>query len=160
MQDRVRKLDCSIVGARALGPALFEELRTAQRELGLIHSDRTTCPFLRPHILPRQQYESIKVAAETLADAFEKIAIAALTNQTLLAFLGLTQAEEEAARIEPGYSRLCVTSRLDSYVNREGFQFLEYNAETPAGVGDQMQLEKVLLRVPALTHFLETNSHW
>ena len=60
VQDRVKELDCSIIGARSLGPALFEELRTAQRELGLTHGDRTTCPFLRPHILPRQQYETIK----------------------------------------------------------------------------------------------------
>jgi uncharacterized circularly permuted ATP-grasp superfamily protein len=77
-----------------------------------------------------------------------------------LAFLDLTPAEEEAARIEPGYSRLCVSSRLDAHANARGFQFLEYNAETPAGVGDQMQLEKILFRLPALKDFLETNSHW
>jgi uncharacterized circularly permuted ATP-grasp superfamily protein len=45
-------------------------------------------------------------------------------------------------------------------VNAKGFQFLEYNAETPAGVGDQMQLEKVLFRLPALKNFLEVTSHW
>jgi uncharacterized circularly permuted ATP-grasp superfamily protein len=160
VHDRIKKLDRSIIGAAAVGPALFEELRTAQRELGLMHGDRTTCPFLRPHILPRQQYQTIKFAAETLAGAFEKIAIAALVDHTLLVHLSLTPAEEEAARIDPGYSRLCVTSRLDSYINQQGFQFLEYNAETPAGVGDQMQLEKVLLRVPAFAHFLKTNSYW
>lgn len=160
MQDRVKKLDRAIVAAVTPGPALFEELRTAQRELGLTHGDRITCPFLRPHILPRQQYETVKLAAETLAAAFETVAMAALTDHTLLSYLGLTREEEEAARIEPGYSRLCVSSRLDGYVNLEGFQFLEYNAESPAGIGDQMQLEKVLWRVPALTDFLERNSHW
>jgi uncharacterized circularly permuted ATP-grasp superfamily protein len=45
-------------------------------------------------------------------------------------------------------------------VNGTSFQFLEYNAESPAGVGDQMQLENVLFRLPALKHFLKTNSHW
>jgi uncharacterized circularly permuted ATP-grasp superfamily protein len=160
VQDRIEKLDYSIIADPTLGPALFDELRAAQHELGLLQGNRTTCPFLRPHILPRRQYETIKRAAEILAGTFEKVATAALADQALLAFLGLTQAEEEAARIEPGYSRLCVSSRLDSYINAKGFQFLEYNAETPAGVGDQMQLENILFRLPSLKHFLETNSHW
>ena len=160
MEDRIEKLDRLIVADAMLGPALFEELRTAQRELGLLQGDRPTCPFLRPHILPRAQYESVKRAAETLAGACEKMAIASLTDNALMSLLNVTRAEEEAARIEPGYSRLCVNSRLDAHVNAKGFQFLEYNAETPAGVGDQMQLEKILFRLPALKHFLETNSHW
>jgi uncharacterized circularly permuted ATP-grasp superfamily protein len=53
-----------------------------------------------------------------------------------------------------------VSSRLDAHANAKGFQFLEYNAESPAGIGDQMQLEKILFRLPALRHFLEANSHW
>ena len=160
MENRIKKLDRSILADTTLGPALFEALRAAQRELGLLQGNRAICPFLRPHIVPRSQYETIKRAAETLAGALEKIANAALTDETLLAFLDLTPAEENAARIEPGYSRLCVSSRLDAHVHTEGFQFLEYNAETPAGVGDQMQLEKILFRLPALKEFLEANSHW
>ena len=158
--DRIEKLNQSIVADTSLGPALFDELRAAQRELGLLQGNRATCPFLRPHILPRRQYETIKRAAEMLAGTFEKVALTALTDQSLLALLNLTPDEEEAARIEPGYSRLCVSSRLDGYVNAKGVHFLEYNAETPAGVGDQMQLENILFRLPALRRFLETNSHW
>lgn len=160
LMDRLRKLDESIVADTTLGPALFEQLRAAQHELGLLQGDRPTCPFLRPHILPRNQYQTINHAAETVARACEKLATAALNDGALLALLDVTQAEEEAARIEPRYSRLCVSSRLDGLMSTRGFQFLEYNAETPAGVGDQMQLEKVLFRLPALKRFLETNSHW
>jgi uncharacterized circularly permuted ATP-grasp superfamily protein len=160
VENRIKELDRLIVTDANLGSTLFHELRAAQRELGLLQGNRSTCPFLRPHILSRTQYETIKRAAETLAGAFEKIAAAALNDKELLACLVLTKAEEEAARIEPGYSRLCVSSRLDSYVSTKGFQFLEYNAETPAGVGDQMQLEKVLFRLPSLKKFLAANSHW
>src|SRR5215217_3675515 len=80
VEDRIHKLDRLIVTDSTLGPALFQELHAAQRELGLLQGDRATCPFLRPHILPRSQYETIKCAAETLAGALEKIAIAALTD--------------------------------------------------------------------------------
>jgi uncharacterized circularly permuted ATP-grasp superfamily protein len=160
MDHLIKQHDQSLVSDTTLRPGLFEELRVAQRELGLLQGDRVTCPFLRPHIISRTQYESIKSASETLAGAFEKIAIAALADPALLSFLNLTPGEEEAARIEPGYSRLCVSSRLDAHANAQGFQFLEYNAESPAGIGDQMQLEKILFRLPALQQFLAANSHW
>lgn len=160
MEDRITQLDDLIVTDPTIGPAFLEQLRVAQSELGLLQGNRATCPFLRPHILFRTQYETIKRASETLAGAFEKIALASLTDQALMDFLDLTPAEEEAARMEPGYSRLCVSSRLDAHVNAKGFRFLEYNAESPAGIGDQMQLEKVLFRLPALKRFLEVNSHW
>ena len=160
MEDRIKELDDLIVGDTALNPALFETLRAAQHELGLLQGNRATCPFLRPHIISRTQYETIKRAAESLAGASEKIALAALKDNALLDLLNVTEAEKEVARIEPRYSRLCVSSRLDSYSSANGFQFLEYNAETPAGVGDQMQLEKVLFRLPALKKFLEANPHW
>ncbi|HET7112525.1 MAG TPA: hypothetical protein VFI57_02725, partial [Pyrinomonadaceae bacterium] len=160
MEDRIKELDRLIVADSSLGPALFEQLRASQHELGLLQGSRPTCPFLRPHILPRSQYETIKSAAEMLARACEKIAAAALKDDALLAMLTVTQKEQEAARIEPGYSSLCVSSRLDAHVSAQGFKFLEYNAETPAGVGDQMQLEKILFRLPALKNFLLTNSHW
>ena len=160
MEDRINNLDRSIIEDTSLGPALFAELQAAQRKLGLLQGDRATCPFLRPYILPRHQYDSVKRAAETLATACEKVAIAALNDPSLLSVLRLTHAEEEAARIEPGYARLCVSSRLDGHVNANGFQFLEYNAETPAGVGDQMQLENILFRLTTLKDFLGANSHW
>lgn len=159
MKDRIEALDQLIVADSTLDAAVFDQLRAAQRELGLLQGDRPTCPFLRPHILSRDQYQTIKCAAETLAGACEKLAAAALADETLLALLNVTKAEEEAARFDPGYSRLCVSSRLDSYVNDSGFKFLEYNAETPAGVGDQMQLERILFRLPALQQFLKSNPH-
>jgi glutathionylspermidine synthase len=68
--------------------------------------------------------------------------------------------EAEMARIDPGYTHLTISSRLDSYISPTSFKFLEYNAETPAGVGDQMQLEKLLHGVGSLKQFLEMNDHW
>jgi len=160
MDQRISKLDSAILSDRTLGPSVFDQLREAQKKLKLLHGDRPTAPFLRPHIVSREHYEQVKYAAEIMALAFEKIAHEALRNPKLLELLCLTPLEEEMARIDPGYSALCVNSRLDSYQTSEGFQFLEYNAETPAGVGDQMQLEKILFTLPAVKEFLSANPHW
>ncbi len=160
LANLTKALDNRISNDPAMGPELFAKLRTSQHELGLLHDDRPTCPFLRPHILTRTRYSAIGTAAEVIAGAFEKLVDRALEDSKLLSKLGLTPAEEAMARIDPGYARLCVTSRLDTYISDSGFQFLEYNAESPAGVGDQMQLEKVLFRLPHMQEFLDLHEHY
>lgn len=155
----IDSLDSRILSDPTIGPELFAKLLAAQRELGLLHGDRPTCPFLRPHIITLSQYSAIGAAAETIAGAFEKLVAKALIDPQLLSELGLTASEEKMARIDPGYSPLCITSRLDTYLTDTGFQFLEYNAENPAGVGDQMQLEKVLFQLPHMRDYLERHEH-
>ncbi len=156
----LKQLDDRILNDPLLNASKFQTLLQTQRELGLVFGDRPTCPFLRPHIISRSQYDEVANAAQVIALALEKLVNLALGDDELLAVLGLTQAEVRMARIDPGYSSVCVTSRLDSYVSDSGFQFLEYNAETPAGVGDQMQLEKVLFGLEHVKDFLDHQPHW
>ena len=160
MDQRINKLDQMLAEDLSLDRVVFDQLRAAQRELGLVYGDRPTCPFLRPYILNRRQYDDVKHAAETVARAFEKVADKALIEKKLMSLLCPTPLEEEMARMDPGYARLCVTSRLDSYITAHGFHFLEYNAENPAGIGDQMQLENLLFTLPPLQSFLARHRHW
>src|ERR1051325_3189438 len=122
-------LDERILNDPALVSSLFDDLVAAQRQLGLVFGDRPTCPFLRPHIISRFQYDRVARAASTIASAIERVVALALKDDELLAVLGPTERETRMARIDPGYSRLCISSRLDSYLSESGFQFLEYNAE-------------------------------
>lgn len=156
----VKALDESILKDPDLCPPLFDRLIAAQRALGLVFGERPTCPFLRPHIISRSQYDEVTHAARAIAFAFEKLVAATLVDDDLLRLLSLTEQEARMARIDPGYSRLCVSSRLDAYISDSGFQFLEYNAETPAGVGDQMQLEKFLFGLNHMKELLQRNRHW
>ena len=156
----LKEFDESIVRSIELNESLFERLITQQRELGLTFGDRPTCPFLRPHIVTRTQYDEVARAAQTIARAIEHVVERALIDKDLLAELGPTPREEQMARIDPGYSRLCVSSRLDAYVSEDGFKFLEYNAESPAGVGDQMQLERVLFELAHMQRLLDERAHW
>jgi hypothetical protein len=156
----LKEFDDRIVRDATLNESLFEQLTATQRELGLTFGDRSTCPFLRPHIITRTQYDEVARAAQTIALAIERLVDRALADADLLSELSPTPREEQLARIDPGYSRLCVTSRLDAYVSDDGFKFLEYNAESPAGVGDQMQLEKVLFGLSHMKQLLGSHPHW
>jgi hypothetical protein len=160
LASAVEWLDSRIARDPEINARLFERLLDEQRELGLLHDERPTCPYLRPLILARSQYEEIASAARVLAGAFERLAQAALSDPRLRDELVLTEREKLMATFDPGYERLCVTSRLDAYLNGDEFQFLEYNAESPAGIADQMQLEKVLFPLPHMKEFLERYAHW
>lgn len=160
LADAVECLNARILGDAGIGPELFARLTAQQRELGLLHGTRPICPFLRPHILSRAQYGRVAHAAEVLALAFEHLVEGALRDDALMAELSLTGREEKMARIDPGYSKLCVTSRLDTYLTADSFQFLEYNAESPAGIVDQMLLEKILFELPHMKEFLEQHENW
>src|SRR5437773_8017784 len=121
-QSIIQALNDRILADPLMGPELFARLLAAQKELGLLHGDRPTCPFLRPHILSRDQYSSVSLAAEIIARAFEKLVARALADAELMKEFGLSAAELKLARLNPGYSTLCVTSRLDAYVTESGFK--------------------------------------
>jgi glutathionylspermidine synthase len=156
----ITALDEQILNDPRLVQAVFDDLIAAQRKLGLVFGDRPTCPFLRPHMVTRSQYDEVSRASSIIAAAVERMVARALVDDDLLAVLGPTERETQMARIDPGYSCLSVSSRLDSYLSDAGFQFLEYNAETPAGVGDQMQLEQVLFPLAHLKALLAERAHW
>ncbi|MGA7276104.1 MAG: hypothetical protein WBX14_14755, partial [Candidatus Udaeobacter sp.] len=106
---------------------------------------------LRPHLLERSQFEAHKVVAELIARALEKIATAAVQLPALMTKLGLTDAEQKVALIDPGFARAAVTTRLDGFVHGREIKFVEYNAENPSSLSDQEGLNRVLFELPAMS---------
>lgn len=159
-EKKIQNLEKKIFAQHRFDTKLFAELNEAQRELGILDDERPFCPFLRPHFFTRRKYEKITRAAEVLAAAFERLTLAALDDEKLLAEFDLTEREEQMARINPRYPGVCNSSRLDTFIDGDDFKFLEYNAETPAGIIDQMQIEKVLEMIPEVREFLNKNKHW
>ena len=156
----IHELDDALVNEHRFDTALFEELTELQRRSGILHGDRPISPFLRPYFLELSRYKAIQLAAASISAAFEVMTSAALENEELSDLLCLTEKELRFARIEPGYKAASITSRLDTFLDGTGFKFLEYNAENPAGIGDQPALENLYPRVPLVNSFLRENSHF
>ena len=160
LQTVVTRLNTHLHSTYRTDTQLFEELKRVQSDLGLLYDDRPTCPLLRPHFLARSQYDEIVYAAERIAEAEERLTYAALEDDDLRARLDLTEMEERLVKVDPGYDVISVTSRFDTFVSGNDFKFLEYNAETPAGVGDQTPLETVLGHIPLVNEFLNNHANW
>lgn len=160
LAEKIALLEEKIIANHQFDKKLFEEMDQAQRRLGILCDDRPFCPFMRPQFFTREKYAEIAHAAQVLAAAFETMTFAALENEEIMSELDLTEREERMARFDPGYKSVCNSSRLDTYLFGDDFKFLEYNGETPAGIIDQMQIEKVLELIPEIKEFLAENKHW
>ncbi len=160
LKRAIRELDEELVRKNLHNKELFTRLTELQTSLGLLHDDRPICPFLRPFFLSREQYSDISRAAQILSGAFARVALAALEDPTIAKMLGVSEKEMLWARLEPGYHGVTVNSRLDTYLHGNDFNFLEYNAENPAGIGDQQSLKTLFAEVPEVKNFLAANEHY
>jgi len=156
----VSELDARLIDRYRHATDFFAQLDRVQHETGILHDDRAICPFLRPHFFPRSRYDRVRAAAEILHTAFERVTEAALADPVLMAEFALTEKEEKMARIDPRHRGLCVSSRFDAFLDGDDFKFLEYNAETPAGIGDQYSFDKVFEQIPEIGEFLARHAHW
>ena len=69
----------------------------------------------------------------------------------LMRKLGLTDAAQKVALIDPGFKRAAVTTRLDGFIHGQEIEFVEYNAENPSSLSDQEGLNRVLFELPAMS---------
>ncbi|HEY5992919.1 MAG TPA: hypothetical protein VIU10_10095 [Candidatus Udaeobacter sp.] len=140
-----------LLGDETLATNVFEKLHDAMRANRLVYGDRPISVALRPHLLEHSQFEELKTVAELIVRALEKIAATAVQFPALMTKLGLTDAEQKVALIDPGFARAAVTTRLDGFVHGQEIKFVEYNAENPSSVSDQEGLNRVLFELPAMS---------
>lgn len=160
MRELVAEFDALLLREHGTDAAFHEHLTEMQRDLGIMHGDRPIAPFLRPYFLGATRYAEIQKAAKVVFDAFNRMTEAALSDSAILAELGLTEDEEKWARLHPGYEAVSVNSRLDTFLSPDGFAFLEYNGENPAGIGDQRSLAKLAWSIPTVANFLNKVPHF
>ena len=138
-------------------PALLEESRAFLEErlndVRFVFGGRMLSPYLRPHFVTRAEWQQITKTCETVWGAIEKIGRIAPDNRLMLEQLGLTEGERELVAIDPGYEEVSVTSRLDSFLTDHTYQFVELNAECPAGIAYQDVAAEIFCELPVMQEF-------
>lgn len=133
--------------------AWAEALQDRMKAQHLMAGNRPISPVVRPHFITRRQYTNLVKAAEYLFSAIQRVEKMALSSAALQTRIQLLPAEKMLAAVDPGYSLPSVTSLLDTRLNNGTLRFVEYNAETPAGVAYGEALSEVFYDCPPVKEF-------
>jgi len=129
-------------------------LTEGQRARRLVFGDRPLCVALRPNLISRPQYDAITRASETLYTALGRLERALLTDADLRLELDLDPAEASLVLADPGFSASSPSARLDGFVGDDGvIRYVEYNAESPAGMAYNDELAAVFATLPVMRAF-------
>ncbi len=137
----------------ALRQEIEERFLDRIRAARLTFGGRVLCPFPRPNLVSQAVYEQIRGVCRGIFRAIEKAE--ARLGEGLWDRVDVTPEERELVRIDPGYARSSPTSRLDSFVTTNAYQFVELNAESPAGIAYAEVLVDLFLELPIVQRFQE-----
>ncbi|MEO0561022.1 MAG: hypothetical protein AAF125_02840 [Chloroflexota bacterium] len=112
-------------------------MREKQSERGLYFGSRPLCVVLRPHFYTLDDWVFLKTRMETLLTAFKRAHEVCMESATYREQLYLSTLEEEMLTIDDPRIVPWTSSRLDTFyvVGDRELKCVEYNAETPAGIG-------------------------
>jgi hypothetical protein len=127
------------------------------REHKACYGERPLSTFLRPKFVTSPQLDLIKEACRVLREAVVKVKEAIFTQPDFMAQIGLSEGERLLCAIDPGFSRLSITSRWDSFMTESPtgvtLKFVELNADTPAGIAYNDVMSDIYWRLPFMVEF-------
>jgi glutathionylspermidine synthase len=95
-----------------------------------------TIPFvLMPHFVSPGQLRRVRHAVASLSRVLDRFCDAYPGDAALREELAVSEHEDALIRIEPGYPRPVRICRLDAFLSGYDVKFLEFNADSPAGIG-------------------------
>lgn len=132
-----------------------EVLNVALKERLCYFGSRPLCTVLRPHFYEPQHWNYLKHETEMLLGAFRRAHAACMEDAALRAQLDLEPYEEALFSLDIGYEVPWTTSRLDSFydIDAGSLSFVEYNAETPAGMAYEDALASIFPTLEPMKRF-------
>lgn len=98
--------------------------------------DGHTIPFvLMPHFISAGQLREVRRAVGCLSHVLDRMCDAYPEDARLQEELAVPPREDELIRLDPGYPRPLRICRLDAFLQAGDVKFLEFNADSPAGIG-------------------------
>jgi uncharacterized circularly permuted ATP-grasp superfamily protein len=129
-------------------------MQSRLKERGLYFGDRPLCNVLRPYFYAENDWLYMKSRLERLLSAFARSHEICMTDANYRALLLLDSYEEALYSLDKNSPFPWSSSRLDTFFVLESrtLKCVEYNAETPAGIGYNDVLADVFDELPAMKH--------
>ncbi|MBI2324052.1 MAG: circularly permuted type 2 ATP-grasp protein [Chloroflexi bacterium] len=128
-------------------------LAAGQRERRLVFGERPLCVSLRPNLVSKGTWESVRRGTETLYGALSRLERTLLQEEDLRRELDLDPEEERLALADPGFDASSPSARFDGFIGDGVIRFVEYNAESPAGMAYNDELVAVFESLPVMAAF-------
>ena len=95
-----------------------------------------TIPFvLMPHFVSPGQVRRVRRAVECLCGVLNRFCDAYPDDERLQQELALPASEDSLVRVDHGYAQPLRICRLDAFLSGYEVKFLEFNSDSPAGIG-------------------------
>ena len=131
-----------------------EALRQMQIERKVTFGDRPLADSLRPTFLTEATYNAVQDTVYLIRQAVLLIAAAFFNDERVLKEeLGLEDWEIELAAMPTDVIRLAAMSRMDSFMTKDSFKFVEINGESPAGMAYIHELGHIYRALPLFREF-------
>src|SRR3954452_2795494 len=153
LDDAVARYNKSLESGPHSDLAWAETLHERMESGKLSAGGRLICPFLRPNLISRRQYDTLVKTGESLISAIDRMERMVLSSPALLSRLELLPAEKMLAAIDPGYQALEVAARLDSHLVNGHLHFVQYNADSPTGAAYADALADLFWDIPPVKEF-------
>jgi uncharacterized circularly permuted ATP-grasp superfamily protein len=129
-------------------------MRSTLKERGLYFGERPICVVLRPYFYAEDDWLFMKSRLERLLSAFARCHELCMNDAQERAKLMLDPYEEALHSLDKNSPFPWSSSRLDTFFVLESrtLKCVEYNAETPAGIGYNDVLADVFDELPAMKH--------
>jgi hypothetical protein len=137
---------------QALADGSVAALREGQRERNLVFGDHPLCVALRPQLIGRPRYEEAMEASRQIYRTLRTLERVLLRDADLRAELDLEPEEERLAMATPPCKESSPSARIDGFF-ADRFRYVEYNAESPAGMAYSDTLSQVFERMPVMKAF-------
>jgi uncharacterized circularly permuted ATP-grasp superfamily protein len=131
-----------------------EGLREAFVREGVTYGGEPMPTFVRPQLLPRSDWDSLRRASTVVMVAAARVARHVFDGDVgrLCDFLGTPAAESAWVSLDPGEPDV-VLSRLDAFVGPSGPRFVEVNSDAPAGFGYGDRMARLVEALPVFRAF-------
>jgi hypothetical protein len=127
-------------------------LNSAKQEL--VVGNRPVCNVLRPYFLDSTTYSQITRASTLVMRGIATLCRHLMEQPMLRKDMDLSPAEEAIIHVNTGFGLPDVSARLDGFLSTANhFSFLEYNADSPGGIGYGDALGELFTATPLMQEF-------
>ena len=126
-------VELSKLGDRCAG--LEEQIEAWLESHDVVYAGSTIPFVLMPHFVSPGQLRRVRRAVHSLSAVLDRFCDAYAGDGRLREELALSSREDALIRLDPGFSRPLRICRLDAFLQGYEVKFLEFNADSPAGIG-------------------------